>query len=253
MLSLRFNGCAVSVPVFARAQDGEWPALKAVTSNAPADVLRALLDAGADPAKRSGAGSATLAHYAAKAGDPEKLRLLVSMCPTLLNALAAGPEGEGTPLLWAMRHGGPLVWGEDQDDIESGGDIRVYECARVLLEAGADAPSLVASESSRTIPILEAAIRGRERTLRLFLSGVGSGIPPSQPGSHLTAPAEEAEDGYHPRLTEMLGYLLFLACAWGRHGCVRALLEARADPKYAQMVPSDAVGPDDDQDEMARS
>lgn len=193
-----------------RLQAGDWPLSEAARSRRPAEVIPALLVAGADPARRNRRGE-TAAHVAAEQGKAASLRELLRACPTLLNAR---DEAERTPLICAA--------GETSEESDHGG---AFECVQVLLAAGADA-TLQTGDTSPCTALEWAADAGNESTLRLLVALAIDESP-------ACGMSEGRQDGSGRNSRKFIDFALFAASRTiGRAGCVRALLEAGADPAY---------------------
>lgn len=154
---LTADGADTNLPV---DQDGKCvtPVLQATAFHDPEEpeLLRALLDAGADPAEEIRCGI-TLGHIASLNGNIECLRLLIERN---IDVNAADERG-GTLLHLAARN-------------------RNTECIALLLQHGANIDPKAADRST---PLHDAARNGDEESIRLLLNaGADTSVASLEPG-----------------------------------------------------------------------
>lgn len=176
------------------------PLAFAAQCNAPEATADALLACGADPG-RADPGGRTAAHVAARTGAPAVLRALLRARP----GLARGADVKGaTPLHMACMRGAGIPPGGSV----GGGDEAFLECARLLLEAGADHSALM--KTPPLAPLHLAATNSFTRAVRLLLA---AGAPAGALG---TVESDRAT-------------ALHMSANKGAWECAVALMEAGAD------------------------
>ncbi|XP_037461978.1 putative ankyrin repeat protein RF_0381 [Triticum dicoccoides] len=187
------------------SKTGETPMFYAALAG-KVQVMRYLLDRGADPAVRDDNGSTPL-HYAAEEGHCEAVRLLLS---------------KGVPVDPVDHRGAPLHLAVAKDRVEvvkvlleHGADLNKLinliltpllmavvrnslKCMKLLIEAGAD---LNARGNSGPTPLTQAVDDGSTDFVKLLLE---AGADPNIPSEHGAIPVEQAAVHGRRDLVEVL-------------------------------------------------
>ncbi|KAM3207144.1 hypothetical protein ACQJBY_062388 [Aegilops geniculata] len=187
------------------SKTGETPMVYAALAG-KVQVMRYLLDHGADPAVRDDNGSTPL-HYAAEEGHHEAVRLLLS---------------KGVPVDPVDHRGAPLHLAVAKDRVEvvkllleHGADLNKLvnhiltpllmavirnslKCLKLLIEAGAD---LNACGNSGPTPLTQAVDDGSTDFVKLLLE---AGADPNIPSEHGAIPVEQAAVHGRRDLVEVL-------------------------------------------------
>ena len=193
-IALKFLVTEYPEDVNARSQDDNSTPLHHASGNGRAEVVRTLLEHGADPIAQNKRGWAPL-HRASDRGHVEVVRLLIGYGA----ALSARDEQGWTPLHWAadrghvevvcvlLEHGVDVTVQDEQGwtPLHRASDQGHAELARILLESGAE---VTARDKYGWTPLRHATEKGRVDVVRVLLAhGAGATTnyargPPSQAG-----------------------------------------------------------------------
>ena len=228
-------------------QQGMWPLLVAV-HNGDADVVRALLDGGADANKARTDGGSTPLLMAAQEGHAEVVRMLLDGGA---DANKATTDNGTTPLLWAAQKGHaevvrmlldggadankattdngetPLLWAGQEGHVE---------VARMLLDCGADVNK--ASTNDGETPLYVAAEAGHVGVVRALLeSGAGVDVNAARSDGNGSPLSVACQRGHCKIVSLLLDHnAVETACSMSSGGVVQKLEDIASDPQMLRLL-----------------